>query len=96
MLYVVGGHTLEIEPRGTTTHQNFPPLHLLYFEESEFGLGGHYQSIRPAGESTILPPQSQPGQISSQKSTDNHHLFANRRPEKKVSLNNHNVELNLW
>ena len=29
-------------------HDNYPPLHLLYYEEAHFGHGGHYQSIQPS------------------------------------------------
>ena len=36
-------------------HDDFPPLHLLYYEEAHFGHGGHYQSIHP-----LNTPQSEP------------------------------------
>ena len=29
-------------------HDNFSPLHLLYYEEAHFGHGSHYQSIQPS------------------------------------------------
>ena len=35
-------------------HDDFPPLHLLYYEEAHFGHGGHYQSIHP-----LNTPQSE-------------------------------------
>ena len=36
-------------------HDDFPPLHLLYYEEAHFGHGGHYQSIHPLN----TPPSEQ-------------------------------------
>ena len=43
-------------------HENFEPLHLLYYEEAHFGHGGHYQSIRPANEPSleVEQPGSEP------------------------------------
>ena len=39
-------------------HDNYPPLHLLYYEEAHFGHGGHYQSIQPTNEPLVQVDQS--------------------------------------
>ena len=96
VLYVVGGHTLEIEPRGTTTHQIF---HLsIYYTLKNLSLD--LEGIIKASDQQ----ENLPSYLLNHSLDEFHHK--NRQIiiiylqiddlKKKVSLNNHNVELSLW
>ena len=47
----------------SSEHDNYPPLHLLYYEEAHFGHGGHYQSIQPSVQ--VEQPSSGPVEDSA-------------------------------
>ena len=40
-------------PPPIAEESNVDPLYLLYYEETFFGLGGHYQSVRPRDYSKV-------------------------------------------
>ena len=61
ILNVMGGQTVQINPlpmldqnaQPIITQNNHEPLYVLFYEQNYFGLGGHYQSIRPQDAQSI-------------------------------------------